>query len=98
MGKLKGGRGNTAPYQQTHMRIPLPLKSQVARLVEEFRAQAVGDYEVRSDAVDYRAATKAVNEFIEEYELSAKIQEPRRFRDVKKLSEFLSWLQQKEQK
>ena len=98
MSKLKGGRGHTAPYQQTHMRIPLPLKPQVARLVEEFRLQAMGDYEVRSDAVDYRAAAKAVNEFIEEQGLEAKIHEPRRFRDVKKLSDLLLWLQQKEQK
>ena len=98
MSNLKGGRGHTAPYQQTHMRIPLPLKSQVARLVEQFRLQAVDDYEVSSDAVDYRAATKAVNEFIEEQELGAKMQEPRRFRDVKKLSDFLLWLQRKEQK
>lgn len=95
MSKLKGGRGKTAPYQQTHMRVPLPLKPQVTRLVEEFRLQAVDDYEVRSDAVDYEVAIKLVNEFIDKHELRAKIQEPKRFRDVKKLSEFVNWLGQK---
>lgn len=37
------GRGNKAPYEQTHMRIPLPIKPQVEILVAEFREQALRD-------------------------------------------------------
>ena len=37
MNKPIGGRGKKAPYETTHVRIPVDLKSQVELLVEEFR-------------------------------------------------------------
>ena len=37
MDKPIGGRGKKAPYETTHVRIPIDLKSQVELLVEEFR-------------------------------------------------------------
>jgi hypothetical protein len=35
--KQIGGRGKKAPYETTHVRIPLDLKSQVELLVEDYR-------------------------------------------------------------
>ncbi len=35
--KPKGGRGKIAPYQTTTIRIPLPLKPDIERLVEDYR-------------------------------------------------------------
>lgn len=37
MDKPKGGRGKKAPYETTHMRIPLPLKLQIEKLIEDYR-------------------------------------------------------------
>jgi len=37
MSKPIGGRGKKAPYETTHVRIPVDLKPQVELLVEEFR-------------------------------------------------------------
>lgn len=37
MSKPVGGRGNKAPYETTHVRVPVPIKSEVERLIEEFR-------------------------------------------------------------
>ena len=35
--KPKGGRGKTAPYETTTIRIPLPLKPDIDRIVEDYR-------------------------------------------------------------
>jgi hypothetical protein len=37
MTKPIGGRGKKAPYETTHVRIPVDIKPQVEALVEEFR-------------------------------------------------------------
>lgn len=37
MNKPIGGRGRKAPYETTHVRIPVDLKTQVELLVEQFR-------------------------------------------------------------
>ena len=37
MSKPKGGRGKIAPYKTTHMRVPVPLKKRVSKLIEEYR-------------------------------------------------------------
>ena len=37
MPKPKGGRGQTAPYETTHVRVPVPLKAEVDRMIEEYR-------------------------------------------------------------
>ncbi len=36
MNKPKGGRGKTAPYETTHVRVPLPIKDQVTALIEQW--------------------------------------------------------------
>jgi hypothetical protein len=37
MSKPIGGRGNKAPYETTHVRVPVDLKPQIESLVQEFR-------------------------------------------------------------
>ena len=37
MSKPVGGRGNKAPYETTHVRVPMPIKSEIERLIEGFR-------------------------------------------------------------
>jgi hypothetical protein len=37
MTKPMGGRGKKAPYETTHMRVPLPLKNQIEQLIEDYR-------------------------------------------------------------
>jgi hypothetical protein len=37
MNKPIGGRGKKAPYETTHVRIPVDLKSQIEKLVEDYR-------------------------------------------------------------
>ncbi len=37
MTKPVGGRGNKAPYESTHVRVPVPIKPQVQALIDEFR-------------------------------------------------------------
>jgi len=36
MSKPIGGRGNKASYETTHVRVPVPIKSRVQQLIEEF--------------------------------------------------------------
>jgi predicted RNase H-like nuclease (RuvC/YqgF family) len=37
MSKPIGGRGNKAPYKSTHVRVPIPIKSEVQALIDGFR-------------------------------------------------------------
>lgn len=38
MNKPRGGRGVRAPYESTHVRVPIPLKPKVDKMVDEYRA------------------------------------------------------------
>jgi|SRR6476646_698271 len=73
----KGGPGNKAPYEITHIRVPVPIKPKVERYINEFRqAVSEGDVIINGTEIYYRAdlnialdwgdAFKAVNLFIEE--------------------------------
>jgi hypothetical protein len=39
----RGGRGVKAPYETTHIRIPLPIKDQVQALADRYRETTVLD-------------------------------------------------------
>lgn len=39
--KPVGGRGKKAPYETVQMRVPLPIKSQVEQLIEQYRQQVL---------------------------------------------------------
>lgn len=37
----KGGRGQKAPYETTHVRVPIPIKDEVERLILAFKDDEV---------------------------------------------------------
>jgi len=41
MSKPKGGRGYVAPYETTHVRVPVPIKDKVEQLIEEYRKSVI---------------------------------------------------------
>lgn len=43
MSKPLGGRGIKAPYESTHMRVPLPLKEQFEAIIEDYRTSVMED-------------------------------------------------------
>lgn len=43
MNKPLGGRGIKAPYESTHMRVPLPLKEQFEAIIEDYRTSVMQD-------------------------------------------------------
>jgi len=45
MPKPKGGRGHKAEYESTHVRVPLPIKSDVQKLIERFYSEEELDEE-----------------------------------------------------
>lgn len=59
MTKPVGGRGKKAPYETIQMRVPVPIKSEVEKLIEQYRAKVLNG----ETLVDVEQ--KPVNEFIE---------------------------------
>lgn len=49
MSKPKGGRGHTAPYETTHVRIPVPLKQSIEKMIESYRESLVGGEQATSE-------------------------------------------------
>lgn len=43
MVKPKGGRGITAPYETTHVRVPVPIKEKVQKLIDDYRNSLLND-------------------------------------------------------
>jgi len=37
MSKPVGGRGIKAPYETTHVRVPVPIKADIQRLIDQFK-------------------------------------------------------------
>lgn len=46
MSKPVGGRGHTAPYETTHVRVPVPIKDKVEKLIEDYRKSVIDGKEV----------------------------------------------------
>lgn len=40
----KGGRGIKAPYETTHIRIPVPLKAQIEALISDYRQSEQNEF------------------------------------------------------
>lgn len=49
----KGGRGKKAPYESTHVRVPLPIKHEVESLIEKFKNSEVTNEEKNIDSGFY---------------------------------------------
>lgn len=52
MPKPVGGRGIKAPYETTHVRVPIPIKGKVQALIDEFRDGYIGQSEKSSTSLD----------------------------------------------
>lgn len=57
----RGGRGVKAPYETTHVRIPLPIKEQVEALSQAFKE---GNLEESSDELSLDAAIELAREIL----------------------------------
>jgi hypothetical protein len=70
MNKPIGGRGKKAPYETTHVRIPVDLKSQVEKLVEGYRNNGLvisdknSQQSTSDESINYR---KFVDSMIDEF-------------------------------
>jgi hypothetical protein len=38
-----GGRGKKAPYETTHVRVPMPIKTEIERLIRNFHQDSIDD-------------------------------------------------------
>ena len=41
MSKPLGGRGKVAPYETSHVRVPLPVKDKVNKIIEDYRLSII---------------------------------------------------------
>jgi hypothetical protein len=70
MDKPIGGRGKKAPYETTHVRIPVDLKAQVEKLVEDYRNNGLNivsensQQSTSNECINYR---KFVDSMIQEF-------------------------------
>lgn len=51
MSKPLGGRGKVAPYQTTHIRVPIPIKAEIEQMIERYRLSIVDDIETQEDEI-----------------------------------------------
>jgi hypothetical protein len=68
MVKPVGGRGHKAPYETTVIRIPVDIKSEVDRLVDNFRDGTNGDGDRMKSLVqliqDYKLQSKSTRDWV----------------------------------
>ena len=95
MVKSKGGRGKYLPYEQTHVRVPLPVKEQVQRIIDNYRAIALGgetdDDRSKPDSLEVNAALNLLQQFIHEADIEPESYE-KPTRDNRNLNRFQQWL------
>jgi hypothetical protein len=51
MTKPIGGRGKKAPYETTHLRIPVPIKPEIEKLIEAYRLSVIDGIEFQESNV-----------------------------------------------
>ena len=94
MVEFKGGRGKKAPYEQTHLRVPLPVRERVQAIINSYRNFAFGqDYETvpqTADANQVYAALDLLSGFIADSDIKESYNKPTR--DNKNLKRFEGWL------
>lgn len=93
MSKPVGGRGKKAPYETTHMRVPVELKAEFEQRIAQYR-DTVLTGEESSDEVEssgmFENCLKLVNRFIEEKGQADKLTQ----RNNTNLVRFRDWLMQ----
>lgn len=91
MSKLVGGRGKKAPYETTHVRVPVPIKSEVERLIEKFHSEGCSDNDDNSYC-SCVTALNLVNKFLEDTNSLSKVGDTKKYRDYTALKNFRLWL------
>jgi hypothetical protein len=68
MVKPKGGRGLKAPYESTHLRVPVPLKDEIERLIEKYRESVLTgiDSDNQPGLCDYEQAVEYANSILKQ--------------------------------
>lgn len=69
MNKPLGGRGKKAPYETAQVRVPVPIKSEVEKLIESYRnsiLNAEAEAKIDSSETDIEQCLKLVDRFISE--------------------------------
>lgn len=51
MNKPLGGRGKKAPYETTHLRIPVPIKNDIEKLIENYRLSVIDGIETHDNGL-----------------------------------------------
>jgi hypothetical protein len=51
MNKPLGGRGKKAPYETTHLRIPVPIKTDIEKLIENYRLSVIDGIETHDNGL-----------------------------------------------
>ena len=51
MNKPLGGRGKKAPYETTHLRIPVPIKADIEKLIENYRLSVIDGIEFQDNGL-----------------------------------------------
>lgn len=95
MSKPLGGRGKKAPYESVMVRTPLPVKADVEAVISNFRSQFSESQQIDLEPVqrpEIEQAIKLVYEFMNEKQLTEKLADYKRYRNMRELVQFLNWL------
>ena len=95
MVKPKGGRGHTAPYEQKHVRVPLPVLEQVNKIIDDYRTVVLtGEKSSETNSpscAEIESCIKLVNRFLDEEKISQESFD-RPTRNNQNLKRFFDWL------
>lgn len=98
MDKPVGGRGHKAPYETTQVRVPVPIKPQVEKLIAQYRAVILNGGDTTentnldsSKSLELLACIKLVDRFVEEIGQTDSLHSPTK-RNNRNLAKFRDWL------
>jgi hypothetical protein len=99
MPKPKGGRGKKAPYEAQMMRVPVPIKPAIQRLIDDYKEEVFRPESERKNLSLLTEQTeqiltclKLVNRFIDLIGQTDKLHDPKRRNNVN-LARFRDWLE-----
>lgn len=59
----KGGRGLKAPYETTHVRVPVPIKDKVQQLIDDYKNNQISDVK---ETLDFEAAVSLARDVLKD--------------------------------
>lgn len=72
MNKPTGGRGKKAPYESTHLRVPVPIKGRLQEIIDDYRNSWIDDNHQQLSIFDELERLKAENESLKNQSQSIK--------------------------